>query len=275
MNDPHVVALNYVIRHSDSIDFSKAEPLYRDEPGFRLTVEDDKARFEFKEHYASEEQAKDALAKYIRVWQFDATLKYGNPVAFRLEFEKAEIVDRNPTPSEVRLSARFEARVTGSARLTVGVRKYPSPPSDITLNPDAETMHQRYMGYRRKHEPLQSMAYFCLSMLEDPSPQQSSGERIIRAKRKAAARKFDIDVSVLAEIGHLSTTRGGADARKREGTVRSLSPEERHFLDRAVKAIIRRVAEREYAPRGKLPTISWSDLPPLGDEADHPPKDRK
>ena len=274
MNDPHVVALNYVIGHSDSIDYSKAEPLYRDEPGFRLAVEDNKARFEFKEHYASVEQAKDALAKYIRVWQFDATLKYGNPDAFRLEFEKAEIVDRNPTPGEVRLSASFEARVTGSARLTVGVRNYPSPPSDITLNPDAETMHQRYMGYRGKHEPLQSMAYFCLSMLEDPSPQQISEERITRPKRKAAAEKFDIDVSVLAEIGHLSTTRGGADARKREGTARSLSPEERHFLDRAVKAIIRRVAEREYAP-GKLPTISWSDLPPLGGEADHPPEDQK
>ena len=33
MNDPHVVALNYVIRHSDSFDYSKAEPLYRDEVG--------------------------------------------------------------------------------------------------------------------------------------------------------------------------------------------------------------------------------------------------
>ena len=276
MNDPHVVALNYVVRHNDSIDYSKAVPLRRDEPGFRLTVENKKARFEFKEHHASEEQAKDALEKYIRVWQFDAALKYGNPDAFRLVFEKAEIVDRNPTPGEVRLSGKLTVTAAlGTARLTTEVRNYPSPPSDIILNPDAETMHQRYMGYRAKHEPLQSMAYFCLSMLEDPSPLQSSEERIIRAKRKAAAEKFDIDVSVLAEIGHLSTTRGGADARKREGTARPLIPEERHFLDRAVKAIIRRVAEREYTPRGKLPTISWSDLPPLGSEADHSPEEQK
>lgn len=27
MNDPHVVALNYRITHSDSIDYSEAEPL--------------------------------------------------------------------------------------------------------------------------------------------------------------------------------------------------------------------------------------------------------
>ena len=45
MNDPHVVALNYVIRHNDSIDYSQAEPLCRDEPGFRLTVENKKVRF--------------------------------------------------------------------------------------------------------------------------------------------------------------------------------------------------------------------------------------
>ena len=216
MNDPHVVALNYVIAHGDSIDYSEAEPLCRDEPGFRLTVEDRKARFAFKEHHAPEEQAKEAVAEYIRVRQFDAALTYGSPDAFRLEFEKAEIIDRNPTPGEVRLSGKLMVKAPlGTARLTTVVRQYPSPPSDITLGPDAETMHQRYMGYRGKHEPLQSMAYFCLSMLEDPAPQSSSEERRIRAKRKAAAEKFDIDVSVLAEIGHLSTARGGAEARRR------------------------------------------------------------
>ena len=264
MNDPHVVALNYLITHSDSIDYSEAKPLSREEPGFRLTVANKKARFEFKEHYDTEERARQALADYVRVWEFDATLKYGNPDSFRLEFEKAEIVDRNPTPGEVRLSGKLVARATlGTARITTVVRKYPSPPSDITLNSDVETMHQRYMGYRGKHEPLQSMAYFCLSMLEDPPSPPSSEERIISAKRKVAAEKFDIDEAVLAEMGHLSTTRGGPDARKREGIVQPLRPTEHHFLDRAVRAMIRRVAEREHTPEGNLPTISWSELPSL------------
>lgn len=79
--------------------------------------------------------------------------------------------------------------------------------------------------------------------------------RMAQAPRQIA--RFAIDEAVLAEIGHLSTTRGGTDARKREGTARLLSPEERQILDQAVKAIIRRVAEREYAPQGELPTISW------------------
>ena len=266
MNDPHVVALNYLITHSDSFDYSKAKPLSRDELGFRLTVADKRVRFEFKEHHALAEEARDAVSDYIRAWQFDATLTYGDPESFRLEFEKVEIIDRNPALGPTRLSAKLEARGLGSAKLTVRVCKYPSPPSDIALNSDIETMHQRYMGYRGKHEPLQSMAYFCLSMLEDPPARQSSQERIIRAKRKAAAEKFDIDESVLAEIGRLSSTRGGRDARKREGTVQPMKPAECNFLDRAVKAMIRRAAEREHKPRGKLPTISWSDLPSLASD---------
>ena len=108
MNDPHVVALNYCINYGDTIDYSRAKCLELDNSGFRLTVEDKKARFELKEHYATEEQARAALADYIHVWEFDATLRYGNPDSFGLEFGKAEIINRNPTPRE------FNSRATAT-----------------------------------------------------------------------------------------------------------------------------------------------------------------
>ncbi len=267
MNDPHVVALNYAVTHGDTIDYGNAEPLDLDEPEFRLTVADRKVRFEFKTHHATEEGARDSLADYIRNWEFDATLTYGSPDSFRLQFEKAEIIDRNPTPGVTRIGGRLEIRGTGSARLAVGVSKYPSPPSNMSLNSDIETMHHRYMGFRARHEPLESMAYFCLTMLEDPPWGTKSGDvtpsdkRMV--KRDKAARKFRIDKAVLDKIGHLSSTRGGQSARKREGTTRPLTASERHFLDRAVKAMIRRAAELECAPTGSLPMISLSDLPSL------------
>ena len=138
MNDPHVVALNYRIDHGDTIDYSRAEPLDREEPGFRLTVEDGKVRFELKEHYATEEQAREAVAEYIRVWEFDATLEYGSSDSFRLAFDNPEIVDRKPTPGQIDVVARG---VAGFASLAVSVQTqppaYPEPPSDIALNPDA------------------------------------------------------------------------------------------------------------------------------------------
>ena len=255
MNDPHVVALIYRIEHGDSIDYSQVKPLVVDERRFRLSVDDMRARFEFKGHYATAEQARDAIADYIRVWEFDATLKRGNPDSFRLRFEKADIVDRNPTLGAVRLSGCFVGGVgTGTAKLTVSTPNYPSPPSDVAIDPDAETMHGRYMGYRQKREPLPGMAYFCLTVLE-----AGAGDR------RAAAGKYGIDISVLAKIGDLAANRGGAQARKAGGVATELSHREHRFLDRAVKAIVRRVAERAHAPTAALPTISLSDLPSLTD----------
>ena len=261
MSDPHVVALNYSITHGESIDYSEAKPLSRDEPDFWLKVDNNEVRFKFKRHYSTEEQARESVAEYIRAWEFDATLRRGNPDSFRLKFENAEIIDRNPTPGEVRLSAALPLQATGSVKVTIGATKYPPPPSDITLNADARTMHHRYMGYRQGHEPLEGMAFFCLSMLE-------GSELLICGKgRGAAADKFNIDKSVLSKIGRLSSTKGGATARKREGTDQSLTTEERRFLDAAVKAIIRRVAERQRTPDVDLPVISWSELPFLDEDS--------
>ena len=265
MNDPHVVALLYRIKHGDSIDYSQAKPLVVGDSRFKLTVEDKRVRFEFKTHYATEEQACKCISEYIRLWEFDATLKRGNQDSFRLVFEKAEMIDRNGTP---RLSTNFKAGGgVGSARLTLCVCEYPPPPSDIALNADVETMYQRYMGYRKKHEPLQSMAYFCLSMLED-SPAPRSQERKRSRKRLAAASKYQIEEGVLVEIGRLSSTKGGREARKAGGVATELSPQERHFMTRAVKAIIRRAAEKAHAPDVPLPTISLSNLPSLNGETD-------
>ncbi|MXZ81670.1 MAG: hypothetical protein F4Z15_10045 [Gammaproteobacteria bacterium] len=264
MNDPHVVALMYRIRHDGTIDYSRAERLERDEPKFRLTVEKKEVRFEFKEHFSTEQQARETIGDYIRIWEFDATLKYGNPDSFRLEFVTAKIIDRNPSPDCAGVVEIFEKiHVSDSLKLTLSVSKYPSPPSDIALNPEAETMYQRYMGYLQQREPLPGMAYFCLPILEDP-PTADSKKRCSSGKRKDAAERFGIDENVLDRIGELSSTKGGTDARKWKGTNQSLSSKEHKFLDCAVKAIIRRVAEREHAGIGNLPKLSLSDL--LDDE---------
>ena len=250
MNDPHVVALIYRIEHGDSIDYSAAGRLDVEEPKFRLAVEDSRVRFEFKVHYATQEQAREKLADYIRVWEFDATLKRGNPDAFRLVFQKAEVIDRSPTPGTVSLSAGEVVRVTDSLKSTLRVPEYPAPPSDIALDPYAEMMHYRYLRHCQDREPLASMAYFCLTTLE-----------LAAGGRQAAADRYRIDFKVLGKIGELtSRNRGGPDARK-ASRAPTLTDRERQFLDQAVKAVIRRVAERAHSPPGQLPRISLLDLP--------------
>ena len=267
MNDPHVVALNYRIIHSDTIDYSNAKPLYLNECGFSLTVENDLARFAFKEHYSSEEQARESLAEYIRVWEFDAALKHENHDAFRLEFEKAEIIDRNPTPIPGHLDISFHGKMSGNLTVNpiVSVGRYPSPPSDIVLTPSVDTMYTRYMGYRQGREPLASMAYFCLTVLKN-SVQNQNGIR------ETFAERYKVSNRVVKAMNRLSGSQGGSEARKAEGIGKDFNSQERKFLEQAVKMLIRRVAEMEHSPNKNHSEITLSDLPSLQNAPDRESK---
>ena len=263
MNDPHVVALIYDVKHGDSFDYRNAKLLVRDEPGFLLTVENKKARFEMKEHFATERSARASIHDYIRVWEFDACLESG-PDSFQLEFAVPEIVDRDPTARGLSVSARAGAP-TVSMRLTVVPSTYPSPPPDMAVRPHdsaVDTMFQRYMRDHSNQDALSDLAYFCLTILEDEATSGANFGRKERRRRTAA--KFDIEVVVLNKVGDLSSTKGGKmGARKVEGTSQDFSTGERLFLRHAVKRMIRRAAEKAYDPARQLEEIKLSDLPPL------------
>ena len=257
MNDPHVVALVYRIEHSESIGYTKAAPFCRDEQGFRLSIADAKARFEMQDHFPTIEAADEALTEFRCAWEFDAQLKRG-PDTFRLvlDRETSEIIDRNPTPNHVSVRWFESIGLTDSAKFLLEPSTYPEPPSDIVLTPDVETMYGRYMSYCRGREPLAGMASLCLTVLE-----ASTGER--RSRRPTAAKVYNIDVRVLDKIGDLSANRGGAEARKADGVATEFSSQERQFLEEAVRAAIRRVAEYAHSSGKQLPRISLSDLPSL------------
>ena len=257
MNDPHVVALLYRVEHHESVEYSKAKPLVHDESAFRLEVKDSQARFEFKEHYANKQDAQNAIEYYIRNWEFNACLEKG-PDSFRLVFEESEIEDRNPTPGVINLSCDSTLPdFTGSVKLTIGFSNYPAPPSGVNYNdPDVQTMHQRFMGYRQQNEPLASMAYFCLTVLENTMGQNYK-------PRKAAAQKYQIDEAVLNNIGDLSSEKGGQAARKAVGVDKEFTNEERVFLEKAIERIILRTAEKAHSPDNDLPMITMSDLPAI------------
>ena len=260
MNDPHVVALFYRVEHGNSVNYREAKPLIREEPAFRVEVQDNQARFELKAHYATEEDARKAVKDYIDDWEFDACLEH-SPDYFRLKFDRAQIEDRNPPPPRPGVK-NIAATIRGGAgtcsvALTKVVLSYPAPPSGVHFGaPDVQTMYQRYMVYRQGKEHLASMAYFCLSVLE-----HSTGEKSNR--RKAAAQKYQIEELVLDRIGKLSSEKGGPDARKADGVDKDFTSQESTFLKQAIKRMIRRAAEKAHSPDKALPQISLSDLPPI------------
>ena len=267
MNDPHVVALVFKVEHGRSVAYrDDAPPIKHEEDAFRVVLEAGTVRLEFKEHHATEEGALEGVQAYIRNWELDADLR-GHPGDFKLRFQRAEVIDRDPPPRSepgfVDISASGIAALgtLGSATATVVKPSYPEPPAGLSLkadDPDVSTMYNRLAGYYSRREPLPSMAYFCLTMLE----RHFTGNRSVR--RTATGGHYHIDVAILDEVGELSSTKGGVGSGRKAGAAGAeLSRKEARFLEGAIKQIIRRVAEVAHNPAGAFPTITLADLPDL------------
>ena len=254
MNDPHIEALVYVVEHDDLIDYDNAATLHFDCPIFRLTVADREASFEMMEHFSTEESAREVVQPFIDRWEFEASLRSG-PGQFKLRYRQPIIIDRNPTPGVVTFTIHETVLISDEITFRVS-GQYPEPPSDNPLNihdPDVRTMHTRLAGYRQGHEPLASMAYFCLTVLEA----KFSG-------RHGTARTCNIDPAVLSKIGYLTAKKGGPQARKAEGSNNELSSQETSFLTQAITQLIMRLAQVTAHASRELPQITLSDLPTLG-----------
>ena len=252
MNDPHVVALEYRIEHDPAIDWSQAAALNLEEDGFDIRADNGRIRFNLKEHYGSEDEARSAVeADYIPNWEFHVGLVRG-PNAFKVRFDRAKIVYRNPSPGQPTLSAHVSAG-SPTIRADLAPRRppaFPDPPSaGIRRSPDVDSMFHRYLRYLEGREPLSAMVYFCLTVLEH-----------MGGGRSGAAVRFGISKRVLCRISKLSTNKGGSNARKAIGTNAPHTPEEERFLKSAIQALIRKAAEVEYGPDPKREKITLADI---------------
>ena len=252
MNDPHVVALEYCIQHGPVIDWSRAAPLNLEEDSFDVRAENGRIRFNLKEHYASEAEARFAVeADSIPNWEFHVGLARV-PNAFKLRFDRAKIVDWNPSPGPQPLKAHASI---GSPTVKVdrapsAPPAFPDPPrAGIRRSPDVDSMFHRYLGHLEGREPLSAMAHFCLTVLEQ-----------LGGGRSKAAVRFGISKDVLGEIGKLSANKGGASARKAIGRNAPHTPEEERFLKSAIQTLIRRAGEVEYGPDPKREPITLADI---------------
>ena len=261
MRDPHVDALIYNIEHDNSVDYSQATPVDEENDSFQIRVENKTVCLKFKDHYATETEARTAVKSYIRSWELDAALR-GQPGQFRLSFARSRIVDRNPyplVPGDVNLAGTLcLGAPTLNGTLSVIVPKeYPQPPTGLKMdpfNPDVSTIYQRFERCLEGKEPLPGMAYFCLTMLE----------KHLSNSRVDAASNFQISRKVLDKIAILASNSGGPTlARKAIGVGNELTSQQTLFLQEAIKAIIRRVATVAHNPCQRLKKITLSDLPKL------------
>ncbi len=264
MNDPHVEAIHYYIKHDNSVDYSDVKPLVHDDaPLFRIRAEKRKVVLEPKCHYATAEEAKGAAEGFVRRWEFEAALRTQSD-AFRLVYEGAHIVDRDPPPGSVNAGPSFWSFDVSEPQVTVTKRRvtYPELPLDPAIDPDdrdASDMLSLLDRYRLRRARLADVAYFCLTVLECSAVRAANDNK---CKRQKAVAYYQIERDVLDKVGTLSSEKGGPDdARKDIGRSHPFTEEERSFLEAAVTAFIRRAAEKAAKPNRNLPCVTMVDLP--------------
>ena len=254
MRDPHVVWVRYRLEADPHVTFENPPPIEWETDTFRMRLAEGIATFEMREHFPSVQEARNAVEVLLRSWEIDTGLRYGTrEIHFR--YEDSKLIDRNPPPpgtvQVVTASATLRAYWALTAIAHVRRKAYPQPPQHFRVSPDVETMWHRYEGYVEGREPISSMAYFCLTVLE-----ARAGNRV------RAAREYGISKNVLGELGKLTSERGDAkSARKMSPRLRPLTSKEATWIEAVVKAIIRRVGERK--AKTPLPTIMMKDLPSL------------
>lgn len=207
MRDPHVQAMHYEASSGKGISYRNPEPVSFSNHLGTFDLSDGKLRIVPTEHFHDEDDARRAFEPFLRAWEIEADLT-SNIGMIRFKFDRAEVVDRNPPPPgspqviELKVASAVELADSVSVHLTYS--QYPQPPKTFRATPEVQHAYRRWLGYRLGKEPLQSMAYFVLTLLVSAA-----------GGRQNAARSFQIDAQVLGTIGKLSSTKGDeSTARK-------------------------------------------------------------
>ena len=256
MRDPHVQRLYYQVGSEEGISYRDPAPeAFLNHLG-AFDLNDNKLIITPTEHFSDEDNARQAIEPFLRAWEIEADL-ISNVGMIRFKFIRTELIDLNPPPPGVSHSLHLKG-VSAVASVSVAsvhltCSKYPKPPKAFRTTSEVEMAYRRWINFRAGKEPLQSMAYFVLTLLE------SSVDN-----RRQAAQIFKIDLPVLNTIGRLSSTKGdGTSARKveRGTTLKELSGSEKSWLEKTVPRIIYRMGERSAGV--SLTLITLNNLPKL------------
>jgi hypothetical protein len=255
MRDPHVVSLRYRLETDKTVTFENPPSIERETNEFVAQLENGILTFRMKEHYPSVKAAREVVDKFLRAWELDVALPFGIGEMWFV-YEDAHLIDRDPpppgSPKVVSEPVTINMVLELSATDHLIRHKYPEPPERFRISPDVETLWHRYEGYLDGQEPLLSMAYFCLTLLEARA-----------GSRGNAASKYAIEIDVLGKLGEPTSTRGDEKIARKANPLDNLKNEEKTWINAAIKMVIRRIGEYEYDPTASLPMIKMADLPPL------------
>jgi len=260
---PRIDKLYYKVITAKSVDYDKASNVSEETDEFVLTMDKDQAVFKMKCLYSSVEEAKSVIEDYLERWKVVIGLEHDpGDLDFQydtFEFEQVVQDGKNVVVHAVPLITK--SFIIGSPEIHERRNEFPKRLGKFKLSPDVLTMYERFKRYRQGKENLTSMAYMCLTVLEESSRNSSNHNKRNNPRGKASYR-YSIDYDVLDKLGELTARGEELEARKapKNGTLKPLTPQERDWIIRAVKAMIRRAGEWAYDPDGQHGLITMEQI---------------
>lgn len=254
MNDPHVEKLHYKIITGEGFNYENAPSFSEGTDYFIMSLDKETIIFKMKAHFPTEKEARAITDDYLKEWEILIGIQH-NPDALSFKFDRADIIDRDPSPEGEHPQIQATATIAGHVNLLKSYNEYPSRPKEFLVSPEVETMYLRYKLYKKNKESLTSMAYMCLTVLE-----------VSAVDRKRAALKYNIHYNVLNKLGELCSTKGDEkEIRKAQKDKKyiPLTPVEKQWIQEVVKSLIRRAGDWTYDQKGRFDQITMGDFPSL------------
>lgn len=246
----------------ENVTFVDPPPLAHDVPAFRVRLEGGELRIEMVDHFPDEHSAKNAVTPFLDGWEMDAALG-AHRRDFWFRFERAEVIDRSPSPPSPGRVVGFvfatlaNATLVATATVTSLRTTYPAPPRGFLVTGDVRHLWDRYEAAIDGREPATSAGYYCYTVLTALAPSATKkGQRL-----SWVAQALSIDEPVLRTLNALTNKGDATTARKHSPRPEAHTGAEVNWLRMAVRVLTRRVGEWEYDREAKLPQITMNDLP--------------
>jgi hypothetical protein len=259
MRDPHVEALIYVIMPGPGVSYEDPKPVAFSNSLGHFDAADGELRFRPADHFSRSDEARTVIEPFLRAWEIQSDLS-GNARRILFDYLRADVVDRNPPAADAPGAPRILCAEGASYGLSFGefhghllLRHYPEPPTAFRTTPEVEMAYVRWNQFREGREPLQSMAYSVLTLM-----QSMAGDRA------RAAERFCVSRRVLDNVARLSSTKGdAATARKIDASkgFSQLTEREGAWLKEVIPRLVLRLGE--HAAGGSVALLDMSGFSSL------------
>lgn len=244
----YVESISYKLIFAEYCTVVDAPPISVDQDKFKLEIAEDVATATFKMRVDTPEEAKGIVGPYLDRWAMwlDITQQPG-----RLKFEYIDCAIIQDTDGSVNVmvgTAKINI-TTHPVTIRMTTHKYPDPPPALTVNDnDVLILHNCWCKIWDQGQPITHWA----NLFRDTIRERFNNDP------EAA---LNIDRKVWTKLRLLVSERGGMEARKKLGTKKELTGQERNWIREVMKEAFARFVQKLSNKQKSFPTLGLDDLP--------------